>query len=124
MTSSRPSAFADELSSFMAGLRKRNPGEPEFHQAVQEVAETLIPYISRHTQYQDARILERMTEPDRVVIFRVTWEDDAGNVRVNRAWRVQFNNSIGPYKGGLRFHPEVTLSVLSSSASSRHSRTA
>ena len=96
----------------MAGLRKRNPGEPEFHQAVQEVAETLIPYISRHTQYQDARILERMTEPDRVVIFRVTWEDDAGNVRVNRAWRVQFNNSIGPYKGGLRFHPEVTLSVL------------
>ena len=87
----------------MAGLRKRNPGEPEFHQAVQEVAETLIPYISRHTQYQDARILERMTEPDRVVIFRVTWEDDAGNVRVNRAWRVQFNNSIGPYKGCLLY---------------------
>ena len=76
------------------------------------MAETLIPYVGRNPEYQEAQILERMTEPDRVVIFRVTWEDDAGNVRVNRAWRVQFNNSIGPYKGGLRFHPEVTLSVL------------
>ncbi len=102
----------DEIDHFMAGLRKRNPGEPEFHQAVQEVAETLIPYIDRHPEYRDAQILERMTEPDRVVIFRVTWEDDEGNVRVNRAWRVQFNNSIGPYKGGLRFTPTLTLSVL------------
>jgi len=101
-----------ELDRFMAGLRKRNPGEPEFHQAVQEVAETLVPYIAANPDYRDAQILERMTEPDRVVIFRVTWEDDSGNVRVNRAWRVQFNNSIGPYKGGLRFHPTVTLSVL------------
>ena len=101
-----------ELERFMTGLKKRNPGEPEFHQAVQEVAETLIPYIDANPAYRDAQILERMTEPDRIVIFRVTWEDDAGNVRVNRAWRVQFNNSIGPYKGGLRFHPSVTLSVL------------
>jgi glutamate dehydrogenase (NADP+) len=85
-----------ELERFMTGLKKRNPGEPEFHQAVQEVAETLIPYIDANPAYRDAQILERMTEPDRVVIFRVTWEDDAGNVRVNRAWRVQFNNSIGP----------------------------
>ena len=71
-----------------------------------------MPFILDHEQYKQAQILERMTEPDRVVIFRVCWEDDRGNVRVNRAWRVQFNNSIGPYKGGMRFHPTVTLSVL------------
>ena len=97
---------------FMAGLVKRNPGELEFHQAVQEVAESLIPFILDNPEYKEAQILERMTEPDRVVICRVPWEDDAGNVRANRAWRVQFNNSIGPYKGGMRFHPSVTLSVL------------
>jgi len=75
---------------------------PEFHQAVHEAARTLIPYINENPQYRETQILERMTEPDRVAIFRATWEDDEGNVRVNRAWRVQFNNSIGPYKGGLR----------------------
>ncbi len=107
-----PAAAREELDHFMAGLRKRNPGEPEFHQAVHEVAEVLVPFTLEHTEYRDAQILERMTEPDRVVIFRVTWEDDAGNIRANRAWRVQFNNAIGPYKGGLRFHPDVTLSVL------------
>ncbi len=101
-----------ELEHFMAGLVRRNPGETEFHQAVQEVAETLIPFILEHPEYARASILERMTEPDRVVIFRVGWEDDEGNVRTNRAWRVQFNNSIGPYKGGMRFHPDVSLSVL------------
>ena len=101
-----------ELDHFIKGLKRRNPGEHEFHQAVQEVAETLIPYIIQNPQYQEAQILERMTEPDRVIIFRVCWEDDAGNVRVNRAWRVQFNNAIGPYKGGLRFHPSVTLGTL------------
>jgi len=101
-----------ELDKFMIGLIRRNEGEPEFHQAVREVAENLIPYIIENPKYRDAQILERMTEPDRVIIFRVTWRDDAGNIRVNRAWRVQFNNSIGPYKGGLRFHPTVTLSVL------------
>ncbi len=105
-------ASQDELDHFMSGLRKRNPGEPEFHQAVHEVAEVLIPFTLEHTEYRDAQILERMTEPDRVVIFRVTWEDDDRNIRANRAWRVQFNNAIGPYKGGLRFHPDVTLSVL------------
>lgn len=103
---------ASEVERFMAGLKKRNPGEPEFHQAVQEVAETLVPFILEHPEYHEAQILERMTEPDRVIIFRVTWEDDAGRIRVNRAWRVQFNNSIGPYKGGLRFDSSVTLSVL------------
>ena len=101
-----------ELDNFMKGLIKRNPGEPEFHQAVHEVVETLIPFVLDNRVYRDAKILERMTEPDRVVIFRVCWEDDAGNIRTNRAWRVQFNNSIGPYKGGIRFHPNVTLSVL------------
>ncbi len=106
------SAARNELECFMQGLIKRNPGETEFHQAVREVVETLMPFVLEHTIYRDARILERMTEPDRVVIFRVSWEDDEGNVRVNRAWRVQFNNSIGPYKGGMRFHPSVNLGIL------------
>lgn len=102
----------DEIENFMRGLIRRNPGELEFHQAVEEVVASLMPFVIENTHYKDACILERMTEPDRVVIFRVCWEDDAGNVRTNRAWRVQFNNSIGPYKGGMRFHPTVTLSVL------------
>jgi glutamate dehydrogenase (NADP+) len=101
-----------EIDKFMQGLERRNPGEPEFHQAVREVMETLIPYTLEQPRYHRAQILERMTEPDRVITFRVTWEDDAGNLRVNRAWRVQFNNSIGPYKGGLRFHHDVTLDTL------------
>lgn len=101
-----------ETACFMQGLVRRNPGEFEFHQAVAEFIETVMPFVQENTQYLDARILDRMTEPDRIIIFRVPWEDDQGNVRVNRAWRVQFNNSIGPYKGGLRFHPTVTQSVL------------
>ncbi|MGJ8644590.1 MAG: NADP-specific glutamate dehydrogenase [Luteolibacter sp.] len=101
-----------EIKAFMSGLKKRNPGEKEFHQAVHEVVETLIPFTAEHTQYRDAYILERMTEPDRIITFRVTWEDDNGQIHADRAWRVQFNNSIGPYKGGLRFHPSVTQSVL------------
>lgn len=101
-----------ELNTFMERIRKQNPGELEFHQAVQEVCETLVPYTLEHSHYRDAKILERLSEPDRIVIFRVCWEDDKGDIQVNRAWRVQFNNSIGPYKGGLRFHPTVTLSVL------------
>ncbi|MHC4830383.1 MAG: NADP-specific glutamate dehydrogenase, partial [Planctomycetota bacterium] len=102
----------DDVETFMAGLRKRNPGEREFHQAVEEFVESVLPYVCDNARYRDAYILERMTEADRIVIFRVGWEDDEGNVRANRAWRVQFNNAIGPYKGGLRFHPSVTLSVL------------
>jgi len=101
-----------EIKQFMRGLMRRNPGEAEFHQAVHEVIESLMPYVLEHPKYRQARILERLTEPDRIVIFRVCWEDDARNVRVNRAWRVQFNNCIGPYKGGLRFHPSVNLSIL------------
>ena len=94
-----------QLQHFMDGLIRRNPGETEFHQAVHEVAATIIPFIEDKPEYRDAQILERLTEPDRVVIFRVAWEDDDGNVRVNRGYRVQCNNAIGPYKGGLRFIP-------------------
>ena len=102
----------DDLGRFMEGVTRRNPGEPEFHQAVKEVAANVIPYIQDKPVYQEMQILERMAEPDRVIIFRVCWEDDGGNIRVNRGYRVQFNNSIGPYKGGIRFHPSVTLSIL------------
>lgn len=112
MTRAATSEVQHEIDAFMAGLVRRNPGQPEFHQAVREVTESLMPFLLEHPRYRKAQILERMTEPDRVIIFRVTWEDDKGNIRANRAWRVQFNNSIGPYKGGMRFHPSVTLSVL------------
>lgn len=106
------STVRNEIEAFMRGLVRRNPGEEEFHQAVREIVESLMPYVLEHRRYYDANVLERMTEPDRIITFRVCWEDDAGNVRTNRAWRVQFNNAIGPYKGGLRFHPSVTQSVL------------
>jgi len=101
-----------DLDCFMNGLKRRNPAEPNFHQAVHEVVESVMPLILDSKAYRDAGILERMTEPDRIIIFRVTWVDDEGNVRANRAWRVQFNNSIGPYKGGLRFHKDVTQDTL------------
>jgi len=100
------------LECFMAGLIKRNPGEIEFHQAVKEVAESVVPFMFEHKEYFDKLILERMTEPDRSIIFRVCWEDDEGKVHANKGYRVQFNNAIGPYKGGLRFHPSVNLSIL------------
>nr|WP_255471646.1 NADP-specific glutamate dehydrogenase [Endozoicomonas sp. OPT23] len=100
------------IEEFMQGLIKRNPHEPEFHQAVREVAESVIPYINQNPQYIETRILERMTEPDRVISFRVCWEDDDGRIRVNRGYRVQFNNAIGPYKGGLRFTTHLTLDTL------------
>jgi glutamate dehydrogenase (NADP+) len=100
------------LKQFMEGLQRRNPGEPEFHQAVYEVATNIIPFIADKPEYDEAQILERLTEPDRIIIFRVGWEDDDGNIRANRGYRVQHNNAIGPYKGGIRFHHNVTLSVL------------
>ena len=112
MTNSLNPAAGKRLEQFMAGLVRRNPGEPEFHQAVREVAESVIPFIATHPEYEEARILERLTEPDRIITFRVTWQDDAGGIRAARAWRVQFSNAIGPYKGGLRFHPTVTQSIL------------
>lgn len=101
-----------EVTKFMDGLVRRNPGEPEFHQAVREVAQTLMPFLLANEKYRKEKILERVTEPDRIITFRIAWEDDNGEVQINRGWRVQFNNSIGPYKGGLRFHPSVTTSVL------------
>ena len=100
------------LEDFMSGLIKRNPGETEFHQAVEEVAATVIPFINKNPIYIENQILERMTEPDRTIIFRVCWEDDSRKIRTNKGYRVQFNNSIGPYKGGLRFHHSVNLSIL------------
>ncbi len=103
---------ADDLGTFMEGVERRNPGEPEFHQAVHEVAMDIIPYIADKPIYRELKILERMTEPDRIVTFRIVWEDDEGSIRVNRGYRVQQNNAIGPYKGGIRFHPTVTQSVL------------
>ncbi len=100
------------LEQFMAGLQKRNPGEIEFHQAVYEVASNVFEYIEDKEIYHEMQILRRIAEPDRIVSFRVCWEDDKGNVRVNRGYRVQNNNSIGPYKGGIRFHPSVNQSIL------------
>ncbi len=103
---------AEYLEAFMANMHIRNPNEPEFLQAVKEVAESIVPFMFEHKKYFDNRILDRMTEPDRTIIFRVCWENDKGEVFINRGYRVQFNNAIGPYKGGLRFHPSVNLSVL------------
>lgn len=103
---------ANSVNAFMEYLKKHNPDQPEFHQAVEEIVETLMPFYEQNPEYAKAKILERLTEPDRVVSFRVTWEDDNGEIQVNRGYRIQFNNSIGPYKGGLRFHPSVNLSVL------------
>jgi len=100
------------VEKFMQMVEKRNPAQSEFHQAVYEVAMAVIPFIEEHPEYKKANILERMIEAERILIFRVPWMDDQGNFRVNRGYRVQMNNAIGPYKGGLRFHPNVTLSVL------------
>ena len=107
-------AVADhvDLTAFVEGVRRHNPGQPEFAQAVQEVAEDIFDFIQDKEQYHKYQILRRIAEPDRVISFRVCWEDDKGNIRVQRGWRVQNNNSIGPYKGGIRFHPSVTESVL------------
>ena len=90
----------------------RNPNEPEFHQAVQEFADVVIPFIEKNKKYQGYSLLHRMTEPDRAISFRVTWVDDKGKIQVNKGYRIQFNMAIGPYKGGLRFHPSVNLSIL------------
>lgn len=110
--SSNQTSVEKELEHFMQGLKKRNPHEEEFHQAVEDVAASVMPWYLEHPDYRKAQILERLTEPDRIVTFRVSWETDDGEIRANRAWRVQFSNAIGPYKGGLRLHPSATLSVL------------
>lgn len=100
------------VDSFMKFVVSRNPAQSEFHQAVREVAEDVLPYMASHPEYKDMSIMERMTEPDRIISFRVVWEDDRGKVQVNRGFRIQFNNAIGPYKGGLRFDKSVRLSIL------------
>ncbi len=105
-------ALQEKVNNFMAGLIARNPNEPEFHQAAREVIESIMPYIEENPIYQDEKILERITEPERVIIFRVPWIDDKGNIQINRGYRIEMNSAIGPYKGGLRFHPTVNLSIL------------
>ncbi|CAN5586866.1 NADP-specific glutamate dehydrogenase [soil metagenome] len=100
------------VSELMAAVKAKNPAEPEFHQAVQEVAESLTAVLDQHPEFREAKILERMIEPERVIMFRVPWRDDAGTLQVNRGFRVQMNSAIGPYKGGLRFHPSVNLGIL------------
>ena len=100
------------IEDFITEIGKRNSQEPEFMQAVREVSETVIPYIVSNKIYHGKNILMRMVEPERVLMFRVNWVDDSGEIRVNRGYRVQMNSAIGPYKGGLRFHPSVNLSIL------------
>ena len=100
------------LQGVYEGLAKRNPEQKEFLQAVEEVLESLEPVVAAHPEYEKAGLIERLVEPERIIMFRVPWVDDAGKVQVNRGYRVQFNSAIGPYKGGLRFHPSVNLSIL------------
>jgi glutamate dehydrogenase (NADP+) len=104
--------MTDHVSSLMSAVKAKNPAEPEFHQAVQEVAESLTLVLDRHPEYSHARIVERLVEPERVLMFRVPWVDDQGQVQINRGYRIEMNSAIGPYKGGLRFHPSVNLGIL------------
>jgi glutamate dehydrogenase (NADP+) len=104
--------MSDYVNKIIALVKAKNPSEPEFHQAVEEVCGSLEPVLGRHPEYRSAKILERMVEPERVVIFRVPWMDDQGEIHINRGFRIQMNSAIGPYKGGLRFHPSVTLGIL------------
>jgi glutamate dehydrogenase/leucine dehydrogenase len=104
--------YEQKVNDFMAKVIAKNPSEVEFHQAVHEVVETIIPFIEENPQYKEAKILERIVEPERVMLFRVPWLDDRGDVQVNRGFRIEMNSAIGPYKGGLRFHPTVNLGIL------------
>lgn len=101
-----------DVEAFMEKVKEKDPDQKEFHQAVEEVVESLMPYVNKHPKYQKYKILERIVEPERVIMFRVPWMDDNGEIHVNRGFRVEFNSAIGPYKGGLRFHPSVNLSIL------------
>ena len=100
------------VEQFMAKIQAKNPAEPEFHQAVHEVAESLIPFIEENPKYKHAKILERIAEPERILMFRIPWLDDKGEIQINRGFRIEMNSAIGPYKGGLRFHPTVNLGIL------------
>src|ERR1051326_8429069 len=103
---------ADYIESVMISVKAKNPAEPEFHQAVAEVFDSLRLVLAKHPEYQSARLLERIVEPERVLMFRVPWQDDQGEIQVNRGYRIEMNSAIGPYKGGLRFHPSVNLGIL------------
>ena len=111
-TTEKKSSAHDYVNGLIEHVVSKNPGEKEFHQAVKEVLETLTPILEKHPEYIKAKILDRLVEPERALIFRVAWQDDKGETRINRGFRVQFNSAIGPYKGGLRFHPSVNLSIL------------
>ena len=100
------------VDGFMAELIAKNPGETEFHQAVREVVESVAPYVTANPYLMDLKILERMVEPERVIMFRVPWMDDRGEIHINKGYRVQMNSAIGPYKGGIRFHSSVNLSIM------------
>jgi len=102
----------EKLEPILAEVLRRNPGESEFHQAVTEVLHSLGPVIAKHPEYADSALIERLCEPERQIIFRVPWQDDAGKVQIARGFRVQFNSALGPYKGGLRFHPTVNLGII------------
>ena len=102
----------DQVAALMSDVKAKNPSEPEFHQAVQEVVESLSLVLDQHPEYRKAKIIERIIEPERVIMFRVPWQDDQGEIHVNRGFRIQMNSAIGPYKGGLRFHPSVNLGIL------------
>lgn len=104
--------FDVQVNDFMAKIIAKNPGETEFHQAVKEVTESLMPFIEENPVFKQEKILERIAEPERVIIFRVPWQDDKGDVQINRGYRIEMNSAIGPYKGGLRFHPTVNLGIL------------
>lgn len=106
------SKLQKDIDAFMANVKAKNPGETEFHQAVHEVAESVIPFLEDHPHYKTAKILERIAEPERVLMFRVPWIDDKGEFKINRGFRIQMNSAIGPFKGGLRFHPSVYLGIL------------
>ncbi|MBI2420440.1 MAG: hypothetical protein HYV28_21475, partial [Ignavibacteriales bacterium] len=104
--------MTDYSQKLLAEVKAKNPSEPEFHQAVEEVLESLDLVLQKHPEYRSAKILERMVEPERVILFRVPWLDDQGNIQLNRGYRIEMNSAIGPYKGGLRFHPSVNLGIL------------
>src|SRR3977135_1415744 len=102
----------DQVAALMSDVKAKNPSEPEFHQAVEEVVESLSLVLDQHPEYRKVKIIERIIEPERVIMFRVPWQGDDGEMHVNRGFRIQMNSAIGPYKGGLRFHPTVNLSIL------------
>src|SRR3990172_2006455 len=104
--------MASPVEAFMSQVAAKNPGEAEFHQAVREVVESVMPVVDATPAYRRAKILERLVEPERVILFRVPWGDDRGEVQVNRGFRIEMSSAIGPYKGGLRFHPSVNLGIL------------